>query len=565
MTCIRLPEFFLSALDDDSGGNSPGALVVYRSSTKTTKTGCQPVPKTHVREDGDQLSQDIPVRRMTPKSKSATGLCLPPRVRICLAFLLGGLLLLCTGPELLAQVTNPRGARPGSQRPGGQRSTRPGQKRSTPSGKTAPKAADNEPAEIDRESLPPGFRAPREVPEQFTTTKEWVFNFYKDSRDRSVKNSKYKEMWRKGSVGSPEDRKLLQDIVRFKLSEMTLKENRDLNKVYKLRQDLLNDVRLSNSNKNAPREVRDVMLETIVKEAPKLLEYHFAARLNAAILLAELNYSDADSDAPAIPYVQAYKPLINLLDDDKQLDAVRVWAVLGLVRICLAPEINVPANVRNEIVTKLVEHMRSSKDAHFWLQMRLAEGLGQINILRDQNKRPIVAQALAEVLVDVKRPWIVRAEAAQSLGRVPLDGSINVSLLAIEVARLTQQMEIARQKQPTRPDWNLCFLKIYLAFQPANEDEKQRLCGLLTQVDRKASLSGSHKKTVTEAYEQVLPIVQDALKNGNAANPQATASLTEWLKNNEPKDLRIAPTESPIAIRQAAEEQQSASTAKAAG
>src|SRR5207244_8464812 len=96
-----------------------------------------------------------------------------------------------------------------------------------------------------------------------------------------------------------------------KLAQMTLKENRE--KAYDLRQKLIRDLRQAATAKK--RDMVDLMLQSIVQYAPELFKYHIVARLNAAILLSELNATEEDptNGIAAVPYLPADVPLLKLL------------------------------------------------------------------------------------------------------------------------------------------------------------------------------------------------------------------------------------------------------------
>ena len=151
---------------------------------------------------------------------------------------------------------------------------------------------------------------------------------------------------------------------------------------------------------------------------------------------------------------------------------MRTWGVKGLVRLATLPDVN--SQLRMQIVDTLVSQLNSSGKEHKWYQWRLAEGLGKINVVQNQDKRPFVPQGLARVLTDTERPWLVRGEAAQSLGRLPYDSNIDVGLLAYEIAQLAQQMTDAFNKQPKLSIWKLCFMKVYGAFKPLEDDDSKQ-------------------------------------------------------------------------------------------
>lgn len=413
--------------------------------------------------------------------------------------------------------------------------------------------------EADVARLPKGFSVPPEPPDWLTTTDEWIFDPFKGDNDTEAgkkekkqdklrKNSRYKDIAQKGELTKDEDKQLMAEVIEWKLSQFTLKENRE--KVFKLREELFRDIKTSGTGRAGRPEARVFMLQVVLDKAPKLFAYHFAARLNGAILLADLsevNEKEQDGRNPPVKFTKAYVPLKDLLKqvdekDRKQPDAVRIWAVDGLTRIGAIPETK--PTVRNEIVEALVEQMASSASDHEWLQWRTAESLGILGVAYNSFRQPVVPQVLAKVLVDPQRPWLVRAEAAQSLGRLPLNNDIDLGLIAREIAHLAEQMSEAYQKKPDQASWKLAFLKLYLAFKPANDDEARKDKGLLTQVTNKAPLAG-HKRTVQEAYDMVLPIVQGVV-NPPQNIEQPVTQLKDWLNRNPPRANRIAEKEEPI-------------------
>jgi len=291
------------------------------------------------------------------------------------------------------------------------------------------------------------------------------------------------------------------------------------------------------------------MLKTIAEEAPRLFKYHAIARINGAILLAELSepqYNEADADGPrkpAEPCLKAAAPLLDLVNDKKQLTAARIWGVNGLVRIAAITD---KPQLRFQIVDTLVKLMNESADEHEWYQWRLAEGLGKLNTIYDQNKKTVIPQALAQVLADAKkRSWLVRAEAAQSLGRLPYkQENVDLGLIAYLTAELTQQMTDAYNKEPQLALWKLCFIKVYGAFKPLDDDHKR---GLLTHVETGA-LAG-YKRAVQDAFDQVLPIVRKVVTNPEGIDTPL-ASLKKWLEANPPQSHKIHPDEDPIVKKQ---------------
>lgn len=450
------------------------------------------------------------------------------------------------GPGIMSPGMNMPGMNmPGMNMPG---MGMAGQKKKA---KTQPKRDRAASEELDNESLPEGYHVPPVPPDALTTTDEWIEEPFEaaDAKAQATKQrmmiGAYKRVLSNGDFANNEEKELVRKIVIWKLSMLTRKDNRD--NVEKERRKIEQDIKSTPGNKSGPRAVRKFLLDAIVKETPELFKYHFIARLNGAILLAELsgpefNLEEASGRTPAKPCLLAFDPLIALVSDRSQLAAVRIWGVNGLVRLATMPELN--AQKRNDIVDLLVKELNESGNEHEWYQWRLAEGLGKLNVIQNQAKVPVVPQALAMVLADSNRPWLVRAEAAQSLGRLPYDRDIDLGLVAYETGRLAKQMTDAFNKEPKRSSWKICFIKLYGAFKPVDEEDEKRKLGLLKQVEQKPALS-SYKRTVQEAFELVLPLVAKVVNNP-AGIDVPLGNLQKWLDANPPKNATLQPGLEPI-------------------
>ncbi len=96
--------------------------------------------------------------------------------------------------------------------------------------------------------------------------------------------------------------------------------------IHDLRQKILTDLRANGRKGDSNREVRQEIIDTILREVPQLMQYHFIARLNGAILLSELNEFESDGNAqtPSVPLTAAHDQLIKILADASQLEPVRL-------------------------------------------------------------------------------------------------------------------------------------------------------------------------------------------------------------------------------------------------
>ena len=237
--------------------------------------------------------------------------------------------------------------------------------------------------------------------------------------------------------------------------------------------------------------------------------------------------------------------LLKIFDDKSQLEAIKIPAVQGMERICIIGEPNRDQRLR--VAEVLVDEL-ANPTANTWYQTRLAQALGNVGIIHDRQPRPFVVQSLATVLVDQKRDWQVRAQAAKALGRAPLDGSINVGLISYAIVDLGLQGSNAYNQSITNestaaasvPYWKDFFITLYFAFQPVNAAERQAGRGFMLK----------NKNLTSEAYDTLLPVVRHVIHQ-ESPNLQAIAkeqldALADWIGKNTPNDYRVAPTEPPI-------------------
>lgn len=382
-------------------------------------------------------------------------------------------------------------------------------------------------AKKDAAALPPNFRPPPPPPPEMQIDKE----LYTEEQEAAFRKQTValQKLLRSGKVDAA-GRKLLERAAEHYLYRLTMKKYR--RELSERRQELLRVLRFANG------DARTEFLKIIVQKISALFDNNLYVRIQAAMLLGELNSQEAQRtrDIPAKPFVPAYKPLLQLIQDPKQPVAVKIAAVVSLQRILREGETEQRDNQWREEAALVLSKELQRSDTHRWYQVRLAEALGYVGVLAtsDDRSKPFVVQTLAEVLSDTKRHWLVRAAAAKSLGRLPLDSSINTALLAYQIAALTHQMATRQIQQPATWYWSRAFTYVYLAFKPEDPDEERRGFGLLNRVRDRA---------VTELYELLVPIVRHFL-SVNASKPlqQAdVAKLAAWMQQHKPSDLRVAP------------------------
>lgn len=400
----------------------------------------------------------------------------------------------------------------------------------------------------DPEKLPPGYVPPAEPHPSLLIDKPLLSpdELTRLEKELGVRQQRYRDaLTPKGGIVNDQTKEYIRTGIRYRLGLLTLKENR--NDLARLREDLtVRDLertgKLFDKAKDI-EELRKFVMKEITEQATQLLDNNFYVRLQAVILLGELDLlpDDEGKRLSLQAYTPAAIPLLQVVTDPEQPVEVKIPAVVGLYRILLLgkPDVQLRARIAEAFVSEL-----KKSDTHWAYQARLAHALTGIDRIYDLQQKPFVIQALAMVISDPQRDWRARAEAARSLGRVPMDGSINVKLLAHEIAKLGNDMAKAYEQNPKEHYWKMAFWNLYMAFQAYDEfdkdAERKRKGGLLNNpVTRQAA--------VREAYEKVVPLVRAVLLD-QPIPPETQQDIAKWLEQNKPTDYKLTPTSEPISI-----------------
>ena len=251
---------------------------------------------------------------------------------------------------------------------------------------------------------------------------------------------------------------------------------------------------------------------------------------------------EAQGNDPPVPYEPAARPLLDFLKQKQQLEAVRVPAVKGLSRLILDGQ--PPAELREEIIAAFVDELISGDPSHKVLPAVIAQQLGQMGIMNDASRTPVVADALTRALANKKRDLRVRAECAAALGRMPIDNSINAEMIAYEIANLAEDMAEKFQTDAgiamehglpkNYVVWKKPFFLVYVAFRGDTRANIQREHGLMN----KNSLNAATRRSISDAYERVLPLVQAVLTD-NDFKEQDLTKMRQWLQANVPQNRKV--------------------------
>jgi hypothetical protein len=386
-----------------------------------------------------------------------------------------------------------------------------------------------------RAGLPPGYEPPADPTPIMLIEKELLTP---DERKQGKKDKgKYRTKLRNGELRNDDDKAIVRNGIRYTLNELTVPENRK--NIHKFRAELTGsggDLSAAGNlleKKQDVQSFRQQLLQMVVQETVKLFDNNTLVRVQAALILGELNLIEDSQKmkdmfkGESIPmaFAPAAKPLSAVLEDPEQPEDVKIAAILSLVRILRLgnPDVNQKREIANAVIGEL-----KRTNSHWWYQMRLAETLGHIDVpTLDLDRQPFIYQALDAVLKDPNRPLRVRAAAAWSLGRHPLDPSVNLKELSQSMVVLGLDLAEWHNKHPQESQAKRIGLLLYFAFQAKDNSDK------LADRSRKAGLmnSPSAAASAKEAYAQILPVVQ-AIWNGQSVSPEKIQSLEKWLKTN---------------------------------
>jgi hypothetical protein len=225
------------------------------------------------------------------------------------------------------------------------------------------------------------------------------------------------------------------------------------------------------------QEVHDHLVQLTFRSMKDIAtkNYHPAARYNAMLIIGDLNSKEPVLGASAslpLPYAEARDLMIAELLNPKQIDAVRVAALLGILRhvdINAHSTQQYPAAVRQGIVNQILPIALDrkipadrSEEGHAWIRGRALEILAALGQAGFDNR---IVQAINTIVADPKETLSVRIAAASSLGRLNLSAGANVS--GEEIARNLANLAV----QGTRE------LLAQLDEEIAYEKEQQRLAG----------------------------------------------------------------------------------------
>lgn len=401
--------------------------------------------------------------------------------------------------------------------------------------KTAAPPKSDPAAETDAKpdtGLPPGYEPPSDPPEVMLLEKNLLTPEEREQFGKEL-SSKYSKRIRNADIRSDEAKTDIRNGIRYRLNELTLSKNRrDLPKFRQLLTsgDLRKAGSVAKPKLDALREFRRQLLDMVVKETETLFDNNEYVRIQAALLLGELNWMEEDLDKGIAreAFPAAAKPLCRVILDPEQPEAVKIVSVLSLIRIMRHGNPNVEQ--KRDVASAVVSELKRT-DTHYWYQTRLAEVLGSIDVSLDLNRDPFVFNILNSVLTSPQRDIRVRVQAAWSLGRHPLVPQVDLQRLMADISNVGLVLAQEHAKNPGQAHWRRCAVTLYLVFQAKDKNDleasRQRPGGLLNT----PATAGPAK----EAYNQLLPVIT-SIYNGERVAPEQIQSLQKWIAAKKPTD-----------------------------
>lgn len=312
-------------------------------------------------------------------------------------------------------------------------------------------AADAAAADSAEDELPVMIREYQEVRE--TKDKDGVMvPIELDRRARTAMTRILNE----GKFSQPEDEAIFDGYYTFRIAELTWKENlTDLpNKRLKFKNgDLMPSGRAEDQTVHAKLNSK---LVTVLPNIALSDAYHPTVRYNCMLIVASLDQVEpVFNGPPALPLPESLNALMKAAGDEKQIDAVRIAALDGLVRHC-GVEVAKPA--RGDLVEMLMKIVKAKKPSpvgkpggQLWLRYRAAQALGLMAAKWPEANRPETVDALQQLVTDEDAPFIFRAEAANSLGSMD-KGVFNNANMVRDLSAVVGQLAIIIASKAPLPD-----------------------------------------------------------------------------------------------------------------
>lgn len=195
-----------------------------------------------------------------------------------------------------------------------------------------------------------------------------------------------------------------------------------------------------------PTPVHDYLVDTAYQVFEPVVKgnFHPVARYNAMLLIGELNAVEAKltgtpKELP-VPYIRAMGLALTEIENPQQIDAVRVAALVSILRHMKIERNSSPDKRRvignaaaekriSEVLLVLVNQPEPpagrNQEGHDWMRRRAIQILGQMGSVGANNT---ILNALQNVLADKKAAVSLRCDAAVALGSLQYPGNVQLDI-----------------------------------------------------------------------------------------------------------------------------------------
>ena len=184
--------------------------------------------------------------------------------------------------------------------------------------------------------------------------------------------------------------------------------------------------------------------------------FHPAVRYTAMLIIGDLNQqmTSSTSAKPPVPLRKSLPIMLKELDDPKQIDHVRIAALVGIFRYSRLSK-NMPQTTKTRVITPMLDIVQENEppegrkaDVHLWIQRRAVDVLGAV---RSVGPNGAVATALDKLVTSTEAHLMLRCGAAEALGRLnyPTGVKLNPSVTAAHLGSLAVdacRVELERAK-----------------------------------------------------------------------------------------------------------------------
>jgi hypothetical protein len=260
--------------------------------------------------------------------------------------------------------------------------------------------------------------------------------------DLTQKNDRIQiqKMLRAGTLQAGQDDAFTKYYATYALARWTVPEN--FTELPEYRKDLENELRLSKQG-----QVHDMLAQMVLNFMTKLAKGNHppVLRFNAMLTIARLNAVDSPTASrPTIASPDALSVLLEALDDQNQLDACKVAALLGLVRHAQLRKASEPSQTgmgNPQIRGQVIDRMRTlattkavpkrDPGGHAWMRALAIDVLANLGVAGNQGE---IATTLADITAEDPGSPIARDAAAKALGYLNYNGVAGLDPMPLNVA-----------------------------------------------------------------------------------------------------------------------------------